>query len=650
LNSPYTTLGLPPDGVAWTALAVASALVPLCATRLRRSLEPALKPRLLLPALTIAAALLSVGYVSHYLHGGPRIIDATSYLLEARSLAAGGFTFDVPDPSAAFRGRFLLSSSDGHTLGVIFPPGYPLVLSLGVRLGAPLLVGPTLGALLVAATYALARALGQNAKVALLAALLSVLSGALRYHTADTMSHGLAALLSCTALALALRADLRRGALWSGLCLGLLIATRPVSGGVACLLVGFALRRRLRSLPWCLLGMLPGVALLLAQQHALTGNLFGSTQLAYYQAADAPPGCFRYGFGGGIGCRFEHGQYVERFLPSGFGLRHALRNLGVHLFAFATDATNAAPLSLLAGYALFIARRSPLSLLGAGVALQALGYVPFYFDGDYPGGGARFLCEAIPLCQILVARAAVDLRLGALLPPLSVAGFALFARHHHEQLRDRDGGRPMFEPALVAGTGIDRGLLLVDGDHAFNLGFDPRALHSSREVLVARHRGDAHDWLLFQQLGRPPTYRYLYDFQGHSPPRVVPFSPPESNRLEAEAEWPALLAQGSAYPIHYPCASGHRALRLFAGTRVKQWVPAAPEGVRVGWVSTGPLASQLRLGWSPEAMTLESAGGSGCHELRFRASQPAPGVPLLVELVAGDGALDFVELGAKAPG
>src|SRR3954468_24386826 len=124
--------------------------------------------------LCLLAFALSWAYLGYYLRGGPRIIDATSYFLEARSLAAGSFSFHAPDPTAAFRGRFLLAHDSGHELGVIFPPGYPLLLSLGVRLGVPLLVGPLLGALLVLATYALARALQQDAKVAWVAAGLSV--------------------------------------------------------------------------------------------------------------------------------------------------------------------------------------------------------------------------------------------------------------------------------------------------------------------------------------------------------------------------------------------------------------------------------------------------------------------------------------------
>ncbi|HXK18057.1 MAG TPA: hypothetical protein VNG33_09650, partial [Polyangiaceae bacterium] len=269
-----------------------------------------------LAVLCLLAFGLSSAYLSYYLRGGPRIIDATSYFLEARSFAAGSFSFHVPDPTGSFRGRFLLAHGDGHELGVIFPPGYPLLLALGVRLGVTLLVGPALGALLVLMTFALARALQQPAKVAWVAAGLSVLCAALRYHTADTMSHGLATLLAGAALTFALRRDWRFSPLCAGLCLGLLVATRPVSAAVALVLTGCALRKTARAWPLLLLGMLPGILLLLCQQHALTGSYFGSTQLAYYALADAPAGCFRYGFGQGIGCRFEHGDYVSHFLPN----------------------------------------------------------------------------------------------------------------------------------------------------------------------------------------------------------------------------------------------------------------------------------------------------------------------------------------------
>jgi len=598
-----------------------------------------------LVALCLLAFGLSCAYLSYYLRYGPRIIDATSYFLEARTLAAGAFSFHVPDPTASFRGRFLLASPDGHQLGVIFPPGYPLVLALGVRLGCPMLVGPCLGALLVAATYALSRALGQARPVAWLAAGLSVLCAALRYHTADTMSHGLATLLACAALTLALQRSSRFSALAAGLCVGLLVATRPVSAAVSLLLVGHVLRRERRAWLPLLLGLLPGIALLLAQQRALTGSFFGSTQLAYYAASDAPAGCFRYGFGAGIGCRFEHGDYVSRFLPHGYGVWAALRNLGVHLWLFASDATNFAPLSALGGYALARHFRSPLGVLGAGILLQALAYAPFYFDGNYPGGGARFLCEVIPFCQILVARAAFDLRLTWLPPLVAVAGFALHGRHAHEELRDREAGRPLFEPAVVASAGVTHGLLFVDTDHGFNLGHDPSATGAATALLVARAHDDAHDRQLYERLGRPPTYRYLYDFHRGAPPHVVPYVPAATSPLEAEAEWPVLGLQGSAYPRAAPCASGGKALRLTVGSRVSLPMAGAagPDGVLVGWLGTTSEGARVRARWAGNAWLEHLATGPGCSTWMLPGQPPSREAQLEVELTSGEGALDFVQ-------
>src|SRR5690606_13461867 len=139
--------------------------------------------------LGTVSAVLSAVYVDYYLRGGPRIIDATSYYLQARTFASGQLAFEPPGPLASFVGRFLLPTPDGR-LAVIFPPGYPALLSLGFLVGAPLAVGPMLAAGLSVATYLLAEALWGDPRVARAAGWLSALCGVLRYHTADTMSHG----------------------------------------------------------------------------------------------------------------------------------------------------------------------------------------------------------------------------------------------------------------------------------------------------------------------------------------------------------------------------------------------------------------------------------------------------------------------------
>jgi hypothetical protein len=215
----------------------------------------------------------------------------------------------------------------------------------------------------------------------------------------------------------------------------------------------------------------------------------------------------------------------------------------------------------------------------------------------------------------------------------------------------------MFEPALLAKGGVARGLLFVDTDHGFNLGHDP-AQNERAGLLVARFRGDAHDRELYERLGQPPTYRYVYDFKGR-PPQVFRYAPAESTRFEAEAEWPALPSRGSAYPIHHPCASRARALRLLPGTRVS--MPLAASGattgtetgtaarVTIGWAAKTGQGAQLSVRWSEQSQPERLTFPGGCSSLEIAGPEPKGQFPLLVELVSGEGALDFLDVGGPAP-
>lgn len=545
--------GLPPDVIAWSALALGAALLFAVRSSGTSRLER-LQPRVIVAALAGVAALLSAGYVAYYLRGGPRIIDATSYWLEARAFARGTVSFPVPAPSGDFRGRFLLSAPGARHLAVIFPPGYPALLALGFLAHAPLAVGPLLAAALVVATYWLALELTSRREVALVAALLSTLCAALRYHTADTMSHGLAALLLATLVAAALRRGRAAGAV-AGLAAGWLVATRPVSGVVGVVLAVAILRSDRRALAVFAASLAPGLALLGLQQHASTGSWLGSSQLHYYALSDGPPGCFRYGFGANIGCRYEHGDFVQAHLLHGYGAVAALGTTGRRLLNHLVDAGNielAAPLLVygaVAGRKIGKLRFATAAVVGIMVA-----YVPFYFDGDYPGGGARFFADALPMEHVLMAWALVRLGWARFAAPALLLGFALRASYDHRALQRREGGLPMFQPALLARSGVTRGLVFVDTDHGFNLGHVPGDTDALHGVVVARASHDAHDVLLRDRLGRPPTYRYVYDAFGPvATPAVIPYPLPRDASgplvFEAEAEWPALAVQaGSVYP------------------------------------------------------------------------------------------------------
>ncbi len=604
--------GAPGDAVAWGALGLGlCALGIALAKKERLVFVPGVSERVWLTACAFAAAFLSLGYVAFYLRGGPRIIDATAYMHQARALAAGHFGAQIPLPSESFRGRFLLYDDTQGTITGIFPPGYPLVLSLGVRLGVPMVVGPLLAFALVFATARLAREMCERTTldadtkrdVVRVAVLAQVFCAAMRYHTADTMSHGLAALLVATALSFALSAARQsaarqkeeratdRDVLVAGLCVGGLLATRLASAPpIALAAIALAWHANRRSLGAFALGLLPGLTLLLASQDATTGSPWMFGQKLYYARSDGPASCFRYGFGADVGCMFEHGDFVRARLSGGYGVVSALgvtlRRLRSHL----TDVQNLEPLALVLLVPSPRTRRA--SRLGLFVfSLFVLGYAPFYFDGNYPGGGARFFADVLPVSHVLFALGAFALmerlkrasytRVSLVLLGAGLLGFAVHASFDHRLLAEREGGRPMFEREVITAAGVTHGLVLVDTDHGFLLGHEP-GVDVKEHVVVARLRGDASDRLLFDSLGAPPTW--LYD-RGHEhdsggAPRLLPFNVPPARvsglpgyRFESENEWPALStawdadADGYAFPAWAAggCASAGRVLRITPG-------------------------------------------------------------------------------------
>jgi hypothetical protein len=226
-----------------------------------------------------------------------------------------------------------------------------------------------------------------------------------------------------------------------------------------------------------------------------------------------------------------------------------------------------------------------------------LAYVPFYFDGNYPGGGARLIVDAIAAEHVLIAIAlqawAQRCRLPAwglsrslcAIASIMLAGFALRASHQHALLRDRDGGRPLYDPTLVAASVPDTGLLFVGGDHAFNLAYDPSVQAPAQGRWVARARGDDRDRLLWERLGRPAAWRFRMDPWSKPPTeaQIARWEPnvddPGAWRFEAEAEWPPLGQRG--------------------GYVVPTWL--SPDSC----VSSGVALALVRTGQEPACVTLE---------------------------------------------
>lgn len=663
--------GLPPDEIAWAifGFGLACVLASFASRDLLESAKRATRARFLAGA-GVAAAFLTLGYAAHYLRGGARIIDATTYVLQAKALAHGHFAWHEPWPSASFRGRFLLFHDD--RIAGIFPPGWPLLLSIGFVLGSPMLVGIALAAALAIATYYLAYEANPDElsrePVARLAALLSIACAALRYHTADPMSHAATALAVTIALVCAMRGT-SKSVVVAGLAVGYVLCTRPISTIPISIVSVFLLRRAgARKLGAFAIALLPGLAILLLAQHAATGSFFESTQRAYYATSDGPPGCFRYGFGDGIGCIHEHGDFVRARLAHGFGLLAALgttiRRLHIHL----SDALVAWPLFFLVLPSCFsAARKSPaLRVMWTLVLLQILAYVPFYFDGDYPGGGARFYADILPVehAAIAISLAAFVNRSTSFVGLVAIA-FGVHGAFDHMALANRDGGRPMFEPERLTDAHVESGLLFIDTDHGFALAHDPGVTDPKHGLVVARLRNDNHDRLLFERLGRPTTWAYR--FGDGTQPTLLPFTPPNADvagrelwRFESEAEWPPLAQHGAwAEPIYATgarqnCPSGGQVLAVHptpdGDVTIALPIPHAGSWTVRPVVFSRPGDGEIRItidgiSWSQKRDRSDPNTQSVCLELAAQTGDfPEGERPLVLHASGGPVALDRVEL------
>lgn len=370
----------------------------------------------------------------------PDVPDELGYLHQARTFADGRLA--APTPPAP---EFHYVSWGVHDRGMwyaVFPPGYGILLAGGVLVGAPWLVNPLLGAILVLVLFALARALAATGKdheidevTPRLAVLLYLGSWFRLMHAGSYMAHPTAALFTAIAvlgIARALtgpagQADqpgiTGRGALiWAGAggaALAFLCATRQLDAVIVALalvpLVAHAVVRRprrvVRPLVIAALCALPLLGGYLAYNRALTGAALLPPQQRYMELKERRGDCFRLGFGPGVGeCPLTQNTH---FGEDGFQPRHAAANTARRLEAWTRWSFGWSPLALLPVIGLMggalaggaAARRR--ALLGGLVAATVLGYGLFFYHGV--AYGARFYYSAFPFAVLLGAAGALDL-------------------------------------------------------------------------------------------------------------------------------------------------------------------------------------------------------------------------------------------------
>ena len=188
-------------------------------------------PWFLVAVLASAAFWVTLFINTSYGSRMPHVPDALSYIFQAKLLASGQLA--APPPPVAevfdFFVQPFVKLNDGKWAS-IYPFAHPLLLAIGVKLGAVWLIPPLVGAASVAITFAVGQKV-YNARVGLLAALLLASSPFFLMTASNFMSHNSAVfylLGSLLFLALIDRRPLLFGVL-AGLFFGLLFNTRPLT-------------------------------------------------------------------------------------------------------------------------------------------------------------------------------------------------------------------------------------------------------------------------------------------------------------------------------------------------------------------------------------------------------------------------------------
>ena len=208
----------------------------------------------------------------------PNSADEHNYLFSATLLSQGQISAPA-HPLQEFFSPFYILTYKGKIFS-LFPPGWPLLLSAGVKAGVPGLVNPLLAAVTLAIWFVLARQWGGKL-VAWLTILGMMFSPFYIFNSASFFSHPACFLLLSLTLAGLLISTKRENPWWAilaGFFAGWSFATRELTT-MAFLMapvfwVFYRQDRRWRFLLFFLLGFTPSIGLYLCYNAALTGQWF----------------------------------------------------------------------------------------------------------------------------------------------------------------------------------------------------------------------------------------------------------------------------------------------------------------------------------------------------------------------------------------
>ena len=358
---------------------------------------------LLLLCISVFAAAVAVAY--GVFQAVPHLEDEQANLFAAQVFASGKLYVPSPSQPAAFFVPFVIEW-EGRRVSK-YPPGYSLVLALGVMAHTPWFVNPLLGSLTLVATFALGRVIFTDAngeQTALLAVILAAISPMFLGLSSALLSHALSLLL-LTIFAWAFIHSAFRAqcpmlyAAIAGIALGWTALTRPLTAlayvapfGLWAIWLMIQRKARLRTcvVMACVAGAI--AALLPLYQWLLTGDPWVNLYTAWW-SYDA------IGFGPG------HGP-----LPEGHSLASALNNANLDLMSLLTDLHGWPNLSwiLFVPGLLMPPRGRREAALVIPLAALAIAH-SFYWVRGSGIYGPRYWYEAFPFLWLLSARGLVKL-------------------------------------------------------------------------------------------------------------------------------------------------------------------------------------------------------------------------------------------------
>ena len=356
---------------------------------------------LLLLCAAVFAAVACVAY--GVFQAVPHLEDEHANLFAAQVFASGKLYVPSPPRLGEFFVPFVIEW-EGRRISK-YPPGFSLVLALGVLARKPWLVNPLLGTLGLLATFALGRALfpeERDKRTALLAAILAATSPMFLGLSSTLLSHALSLfLLTVFAWAL-IRSTLYTPhstpyALVAGLALGWAAITRPLTALVYAVPFGLwavwqTIRGQKGAKSLVVMALTAGAvtALLPLYQWAMTGDPWVNLYATWW-----PYDTIGYGPGHGV-------------LPEGHTATSAFNNAYVDLLALRTDLHGWPGLSwiLLVPGLLMLPRDKRDAALLIPIVTLIVTY-SFYWVRGSGVYGPRYWYEAVPFLWLLSARGLV---------------------------------------------------------------------------------------------------------------------------------------------------------------------------------------------------------------------------------------------------